>query len=335
MTHETRQYRLVRLAAAVFGLATFGSLVLIDLRAWPIVHQALFPTKLGCGCEVMTMIAPPAVIATAVLGLAASVLMISRCLIFFIRQIRRSQRLTSELLAHGRRQIYHHGLAQSFILLKKPGRAAMTVGLFRPRIYLTTDLVHHLSGTEVQAVLRHEQAHRRRFDPLWLAVMDSLSAAWWRLPWLQQWVEASFTLRELSADAVATGGYQHLDGLSGAILKLAGSPPMVGLAAFSPNHDRVEKLLNQGWQPQVTLWRWSYALGIGVIGLALSLFVRMTPAMATTVSPTAALVCHETRLLCPERHLWPDSRRCVGGPGKLCVTVEERPMSIYVYPWTP
>jgi Zn-dependent protease with chaperone function len=43
---------------------------------------------------------------------------------------------------------------------------ACTAGLFLPRIFISTHLVDSLSDEEVKAVLRHEQSHLRRRDPL-------------------------------------------------------------------------------------------------------------------------------------------------------------------------
>jgi len=43
---------------------------------------------------------------------------------------------------------------------------ACTAGLFSPRIHVSTGLVDSLSDEEVKAVLRHEQSHLRRRDPL-------------------------------------------------------------------------------------------------------------------------------------------------------------------------
>ena len=43
---------------------------------------------------------------------------------------------------------------------------ACTAGLFLPKIFISTHLVDSLSDEEVKAVLRHEQSHLRRRDPL-------------------------------------------------------------------------------------------------------------------------------------------------------------------------
>ncbi len=46
----------------------------------------------------------------------------------------------------------------------------VTIGLWRPRILVSRALVSHLTTAELRAILLHEDAHRRRRDPLRMAV---------------------------------------------------------------------------------------------------------------------------------------------------------------------
>lgn len=59
--------------------------------------------------------------------------------------------------------------------VESAGPVALTAGLLRPRVYLSCGLVDALSPVELDAVVAHEQAHRRRRDPLRLLVADVLS----------------------------------------------------------------------------------------------------------------------------------------------------------------
>jgi len=52
---------------------------------------------------------------------------------------------------------------------------ALTAGLIRPRIYLSTRLLNALSPAELAAVVGHEQAHRRRRDAVRQLAAEALS----------------------------------------------------------------------------------------------------------------------------------------------------------------
>lgn len=64
-------------------------------------------------------------------------------------------------------------------VLHLPGEAAFTLGVFRPRIYLSTAV---WVGAHREAVLAHEEAHSRARHPLLLAVARLAARVWWYLP---------------------------------------------------------------------------------------------------------------------------------------------------------
>src|SRR5687768_3119703 len=61
--------------------------------------------------------------------------------------------------------------AVRFRLIDAPGFGAGTVGLFRPLIVVDRGLWRALNDDERRAVLNHEDAHRKRLDPLSLFVL--------------------------------------------------------------------------------------------------------------------------------------------------------------------
>jgi Zn-dependent protease with chaperone function len=63
-----------------------------------------------------------------------------------------------------------------FRLIDAPGLGAATVGLFVPRIVVDSRLWHRLDDDERRALLHHEDAHRRRLDPLTLFVLEVCAA---------------------------------------------------------------------------------------------------------------------------------------------------------------
>ena len=98
---------------------------------------------------------------------------------------------------------------------------AFTLGLLRPRICLSAGLLGSMTDTELQLVLRHEQAHVTARDPLRLAAARLLSDFLWFLPLGRALADAFTALAEFRADeaAVSAGG-DPLD-LSSAIVKTA------------------------------------------------------------------------------------------------------------------
>jgi Zn-dependent protease with chaperone function len=118
---------------------------------------------------------------------------------------------------------------------------AVTYGLIRPRILVSTGLVSALAPAEITAVLAHEQEHQRRRDPLRL-LAARLAAAWgWYLP-ASRWLAGRAALRrELAADRAATGRTGR-SVLAGALLKLASTPTRPAVAAASPAGDAPRSL---------------------------------------------------------------------------------------------
>ena len=87
-------------------------------------------------------------------------------------------------------------------LLDVPARVAFTAGLVRPRIYVSRNVFTQLSRKEVEAVLLHEDSHRRWRDPLvcWLMEMVGTSV-WW--PGIRTVAGQFRVAREAAADSAA------------------------------------------------------------------------------------------------------------------------------------
>jgi Zn-dependent protease with chaperone function len=113
---------------------------------------------------------------------------------------------------------------------------AVTYGLLRPRILISTGLAAALSRDELAAVLAHERHHLRRRDPLRLLAARVAAGYGCWLP-VSSWLAGRFALRqELACDraAVTSTGRQVL---AAALLKLADAPQCPALAAANPPGD--------------------------------------------------------------------------------------------------
>ena len=213
---------LAHLTLAVLGVAEFAAL------GWPL------PTWFDTGAVTL-------VLATAAAGLAASTLVAlraaagSRALRALIRAARRPVPpfLKNEAAAAG--------CAARLDVVAGEEAFAVTYGLIRPRILVSTGLAAALTPAEISAVLAHEREHMRHRDPLRLLAARLVTAWGWYLP-AARWLADRATLhRELAADRGAAGSAGRAV-LAGALLKLASTPACPAVAAASPNGDGHQSL---------------------------------------------------------------------------------------------
>jgi Zn-dependent protease with chaperone function len=136
---------------------------------------------------------------------------------------------------------------------------ALCYGLLWPRLLLSTGALAELVPAEIEAVLRHEQAHMQRRDPLRLVLMRALADALPWLPALKQQATSMLVAQELAADRVALAAV-GADALGGALLKvgsLPGSQPdhPLAIGAFGPIDARLDQLLGAALPaPAPSLW---------------------------------------------------------------------------------
>ncbi len=122
---------------------------------------------------------------------------------------------------------------------------AVTHGLIRPRVLVSTGLVETLGPAELAAVLVHERHHVQRRDPLRLLAARLVAGYGWYLPVLGWWARRFALGRELAADRAATAGA----GVAGALLKLADLPAPVAVAAVNPRGSLPARIAQLEGQP--------------------------------------------------------------------------------------
>lgn len=209
-----------------------------------------------------------------------------------------------------------HLPADVCILNEKTPRA-FSAGWWQPRMYISAGLLDRLNNEEVAAVIKHERAHCAARDPFWSAVMEIIGATFFWLPFMRSWVTASYSLREMAADEQATEGYVQVAELASAMSKLtSGEQPGV-IPAFSPNRDRIEKLLDRDWRFPFQLWSVSASVGaLFVVGILFGA-VKLVQAGATVTSPVAAAACRQIVRVCalPPSAPHPMSEFCLHGQG--------------------
>ncbi len=138
---------------------------------------------------------------------------------------------------------------------------ALTAGLIHPRIYLSKRLLDDLSPAELAAVVRHEQAHRRRRDALRQLVAEVLARL--HLPPIRRRLLADLSLAsERACDEEATlSGHGRL-GVAGTILKVARltaahqRPPdaLIPTLTGADLEARIQALLRPAAERRVSPW---------------------------------------------------------------------------------
>lgn len=208
---------MAHLVLAVLALAEFAAM------GWPL------PTWFDTAAVTL-------VLATAAAGLAASALVA-------LRAAAGSRALRALIRAAGRpvpismqNEAAALGCAARLDVVAGDDAFAITYGLIRPRILVSTGLAASLSAAEIRAVLAHEREHLRHRDPLRL-LAARLAAAWGCYLPAAGWLVRRATLRrELAADRAAAGSAGR-GVLAAALLKLAAMPASPAIAAASPAGD--------------------------------------------------------------------------------------------------
>lgn len=149
-------------------------------------------------------------------------------------------------------------------VIADPRPQAFCAGYLRPRVYISQAALELLSDDELEAVLAHEQHHRRVRDPLRVACGRILSQALFFVPALRALFGRYADLAELNADGAAVRAGAHgRAALASALLAFEGSG--VGI---SP--ERVDSLLGQP-----IVWRRPWRLLTASVG-SLSSLITLT-----------------------------------------------------------
>jgi Zn-dependent protease with chaperone function len=97
---------------------------------------------------------------------------------------------------------------------------AFTMGFLKPKIVLSSTLIKMLDRAELEAVVYHETAHQKYYDPLKVFVLQIISKAMWYIP-LTKWSYQNYKIMiELVADEYAVKRMGSELGLGSALLKL-------------------------------------------------------------------------------------------------------------------
>jgi Zn-dependent protease with chaperone function len=140
------------------------------------------------------------------------------------------------------------GIAERVDVVATGEAFAVTHGLLRPRILLSTGLIDTLDEAELTAVLVHERHHLLARDPLRLLCARLLAGYGWYLPLLRWWTQRQALRRELAADRAATTS-AGVAAVAGALLKLADLPTPTVVAAINPTGNLPDRIAHLEGRP--------------------------------------------------------------------------------------
>ncbi|MDF9817169.1 M56 family metallopeptidase [Streptomyces sp. SPB162] len=185
------------------------------------------------------------------------------------RTIERSALPASPTLMQAARPL---GLLDRVVEIDDQRTTAFTYGAGRPRIAISRPLIEELSPDQLGAVLRHEEAHLRRLDPLRRSLLAVAAATFWYVPLIRHWQSVQVMRQELQADrhALDACGCRAVAGALLAVSREAGPDPVTAAMA-NPGllGARIAHLEGQTVPSPPLTWSLLLRSGLGMAAVAL------------------------------------------------------------------
>ncbi|MEK7631632.1 MAG: M56 family metallopeptidase [Patescibacteria group bacterium] len=292
-------------SARVLGLIGFGGasvvvfLVLFLLRLWPHIFNTLQNTvhAVSYACQVAWADITRGQITYAITGVLLLTLFFGWLVYCAYRAIRLSRAVrlpAAPLPVRVLSVAADAGLAASRLTLTADRRAfAMTLGLRRPEVVLSTQAVRVLSVAQLQAVLEHEAHHVRMREPLRRLAL-TLVLLWVPFRKLRVRLRALYVA---ASEVEADERVRDQRVLGSALLQLVAPP--VAAVGFSPLDARVERLLNPQFRHSGGLALRFAAITLLVVASAIVLAPKSIAAVFGN-HPSATTAAHLD--MCREEH---------------------------------
>lgn len=184
-----------------------------------------------------------------------------------------------------------------FVRLTEAALPPLALG--RATILLPAGLAAQMAPEELRLIIRHEQAHLRRRDPLFFAVLGLLDAALWFNPFLRRQTRRCRLAAELACDAAASGNnpveretYARV--LIRALKHTAGNvrshaPAAISNVKSGDYHMRLNEIMHADPAARKPKRRWLYlGLAAAVVPVAMVQFAWAQETVPATPSPHAA-----------------------------------------------
>lgn len=279
--------QLVLIFTGILGLVVF-LLYKISQKVQLFGNVFIHQLETACGCTQMTQLAAMHPFITGTLAiLSLSILIFAGFLIYkFTRLVRQTSKFHQQYSARTktnrsaklRRAISNLGLAGDRIIeIGEDKPMVFCYGMFRPKVCLSSGLIKFLKQDELQAVLLHENQHRRAHDPLKLFVIKFFQNIFSFLPGMKTIVNKYLTYSELAADEQATNNFTDRSKLARALFKITEAEEKnmiraeLAMSFFtSVIEERINKLSDKSYFPQFKIWGKGLALGFFAVILTAS-----------------------------------------------------------------
>lgn len=133
-------------------------------------------------------------------------------------------------------------------------KTAFTHGLFNPRIYISSGLIHALDQSEIEAVYLHELHHKNHKDPLRFFLLSIVRDIFLYIPMSRFFERLVHRKIEAKADDAVVAAMEEPISLAGALLKIAGFnkeassnaiPQPVSISGIGSPEARIRRLLER------------------------------------------------------------------------------------------
>src|SRR4030067_578688 len=152
-------------------------------------------------------------------GLPQLILSISESLRFAKRleKLRIKEAVSSRI----KRLINNEELLKRIVIFNdKRMHNAFTIGLFKPKVYLSNTLCKRLKNEELKAVILHEAHHMKKHDPLRLLIVAFVCDVFFFIPLSRYLKELFISSKEKAADDAAVAASKRPLELASAMIKL-------------------------------------------------------------------------------------------------------------------
>ncbi|MEK7644243.1 MAG: M56 family metallopeptidase [Patescibacteria group bacterium] len=191
-------------------------------------------------------------------------------------------------------------------------------GFWIPRICISTGLVKMLNRNELQAVMLHENSHRRSYEPAKLFIVKFFCSIFFFLPGLKTYARQYATYSELAADEKATNNFTDKPRLAIAILKISEKEDRIllrdglALSFFSSTiEERVNKLADNNYTPQFRLLGRGVLFNLGALVIAVMLLVGLT------ADSSAAFAMHNRSCSADSKESTENATACLSNSNQL------------------
>jgi len=154
------------------------------------------------------------------------------------------------------------------VVRRGPERSAFVLGPVRPRIYVSDALIAVLDRAQLQAVLRHEEHHCRRRDPLRSVALDAWQRLFGWVPVVRRWLVRRSADLEIAADDYAIRRGVSRSALASALLNCDAPSARPAFGVDATANVRIHRLVSSRSELRPTTpgeWLTPFMAAVGLV----------------------------------------------------------------------